>query len=95
MRVSFVILALGACVEVLDFTDSSRPPGGSSRGLNARLAMLHRMTFDSIIARCGDLLGRLRRGRQQDIPMPPRAAATSDPDLHPFELVSRDEIQFG
>jgi hypothetical protein len=57
--------------------------------------MLHRMTFDSILARCGDLLGRLRRGRQQDIPVPPRAAATSDPDLHPFELVSRDEIQFG
>jgi hypothetical protein len=50
--------------------------------------MLHRMTFVSIIARCGELLGRFRRGRQQDMPVPPRAPATSDPDLHPFEFAS-------
>jgi hypothetical protein len=58
--------------------------------------MLQRMTFDTIFARCGELLGRwtaaftdgLRRGRQHDIPAPRRMAATSDPDLHPFEYAS-------
>jgi hypothetical protein len=55
--------------------------------------MLYRMTFDTIFTRCGELLGRFLRGRQQDIPVPPRMPVTSDPDLHPFELESRDEIQ--
>jgi len=58
--------------------------------------MLHRMTLDTIFARCGELIGRwtaaftegVRRGRQQDIPVPRRMPATSDPDLHPFEYAS-------
>ena len=58
--------------------------------------MLHRMNFDTIFARCGELLGRwtaaftdgLRRGRQSDFMIPRRMPATSDPDLHPFEVAS-------
>jgi hypothetical protein len=42
--------------------------------------MLPRMIFNTILARCRELL---RRGRQHDIIVPNRMPVTSDPELHP------------
>ena len=58
--------------------------------------MLQGMSFDTILARCGELLGHwvaafadgLRRGRQSETTMPRRMPVTSDPDLHPADYLS-------
>ena len=65
-----------------EFMHSSHATAGFSRALNARQAMLHGMIFDTILARCRELL---RRGRQYEtITIPNRMPVTSDPELHPL-----------